>query len=202
MADTDTTTPPPAATPPATGTPPPTSDDYPADLGETGRNALDRMKAERTAAKAETAALRAELDEYRQQSMTDQEKAIAAAREEGAASVTSKVNERILIAEIRAAAAGKLADPADGVLLLDPKQFTILPDGTVDTAEIATAIEALLKAKPYLASSKPPPTPGSADQGAKGTAGKQITRDDLKGMTSAQINQARIAGQLDHLLTT
>jgi len=175
--------------------------DYPADLGETGKNAIDRMKATVAAAKAEAAQTRAELDELRRQSMTDQEKAIAAAREEGAASVTAMVNERILLAEIRAAAAGKLNDPADAVLLIDPKQFTISPDGTVDTSAINSAIETLVKSKPYLATSKVSTKSGSADQGATGTVGKQISRDDLKGMSSAQIDAARRAGQLDHLLT-
>jgi len=60
-----------------------------------------------------------------------------------------------------------------------------------------TAIEALLEAKPYLAGEVR--APGSADLGARGEQGAQITRDDLKNMSSAEIKKAHDEGKLDHL---
>lgn len=44
-------------------------------------------------------------------------------------------------------------------------------------------------------------TPGSGDQGPRGTGkGTQLTRDDLKQMSPEQIEKARVEGRLDHLL--
>lgn len=72
--------------------------------------------------------------------------------------VTAKANERILRAEVRAAATGKLADPADALKFLDLTQFEVGDDGDVDADEIADAIDDLIKNKPYL---------GAAAQGGK-----------------------------------
>lgn len=68
--------------------------------------------------------------------------------------LTTSANHKILRAEVRAAAAGKLADPSDAPKLLDLDQFEVGEDGDVDQDEIADAIDDLLKDKPYLAARK------------------------------------------------
>ena len=59
-------------------------------------------------------------------------------------------NQRILKAEVRAAASGKLADPADALRYLDLSKFTVTDDGSVDSQAIANSIGELLEQKPYL----------------------------------------------------
>ena len=57
-------------------------------------------------------------------------------------------NQRILKAEVRAAASGKLTDPADALRYLDLSKFTVTADGGVDTQAIADSIGELLEQKP------------------------------------------------------
>ena len=52
---------------------------------------------------------------------------------------------------MRAAAGTKLADPGDAGRLLDLDQFKVDVNGDVDAKAISSAIDDLLKAKPYLA---------------------------------------------------
>ena len=66
-------------------------------------------------------------------------------------------HQRVLHAEVRAQAAGRLADPADAVQLLDLSTFTVDEDGNVDTAAIGAALDQLVQAKPYLAPKAPTP---------------------------------------------
>ena len=76
------------------------------------------------------------------------------ARREAEQAATAKANARILRSEVRAAAAGKLADPKDALRFLDLDQFEVDEDGEVDEDEIADAIEDLVKRKPYLAAAQ------------------------------------------------
>ncbi len=81
----------------------------------------------------------------------------------------AKANRRILRSEVKAAAAGKLADPNDALHMLDLDQFEVDDDGNVDEDEIATAIADLLEKKPYLAAQSGPKAPKpDRSQGARG----------------------------------
>lgn len=60
-------------------------------------------------------------------------------------------NTRIKKAEVRAAATGKLADPADALVYLDLTKIEVGEDGEVDSKAVTAAIDDLLKTKPYLA---------------------------------------------------
>lgn len=139
------------------------------------------------------AELQGKQDEYEaaQKEKAVQSKALAAA------------NERILKAEIRAAAASKLRDPGDALRYLDLSTLTVGDDGETDTAAIGAQIDELLKARPYLAT-EPAPTgvqtvpPSAARDGDHPQS--QLTRDDLKRMTPAEINRARADGRLDKLM--
>ena len=100
-------------------------------------------------------------------------------------------NQRILKAEVRAAASGKLADPADALRYLDLSKFTVTDDGSVDSQAIANSIGELLEQKPYL---------GKAEQAPSGANITQLTRDDLKTMSPAEIVKAQQDGRLKDLL--
>lgn len=156
-------------------------------------------------AKANVAAAR-ELEELRAAGQTDQEKAIADARAEGERTATAKGQLALFGAEVRAAAAGRVADPnvldnpavALGLLQLDAPPTT--DDGLIDVAAVRLAIDELLKRSPSLAAVTRP-APGSADGGGRtGTSVAQLTRDDLRNMTPEAIETAKNAGQLDQLL--
>lgn len=114
-----------------------------------------------------------ELADMKARHQSAEEKAIDAARKEGRSEVLAEVNGRVVRSEIRAAAAGKVEDPEDAVTLLgDLKRFIVKDE--VDTKAISTAIEELVKAKPYLApatgATKAKPLPGGGATPSSGTS--------------------------------
>ena len=165
-------------------------------LGDPGKRALASMKgkwrAERDRAK--------ELE--RQLAEKDGADEAETTRRKAEADALSKANGRILRAEVKAAAKGVLADPADAYKFLDLDQFEVDDDGNVDSEEVAEAIEELIKTKPYLAAATAKRFQGTGDGGAARKAGrpKQLTQQDLKSMTAEAIDQARIDGRLDDLM--
>lgn len=139
-------------------------------LGDPGKKALAEMKskwqAERAAAKKAAAERDALLAQIESGNKTPEEQALEEARREARAEATAKANERIVRANLRAAAAGLLADPSDALAFIDISQFDVDDDGEVDSGELGDAIEDLLKRKPHLAAGKPNPFGGGADGGA------------------------------------
>lgn len=189
-------------------------------LGDAGKKALDAMKAERNAFRTEAREwkqLAKELgvddakglrdlianagkpkDAPKEEPQGDQVD-VEQVRREAQLEATRKANERILRSEIKAAAAGKLADPSDAYKFLDLGKFD---GGEIDAEEIADAIEDLIKTKPYLAAATAQKWQGSADGGARNgpTGPQQLTRADLQGMSPAEIVAAKKAGKLKNLL--
>ncbi|WP_236024590.1 phage scaffolding protein [Bifidobacterium pluvialisilvae] len=115
-----------------------------------------------------------------------------------------QANQRILKAEIRAAASGRLNDPSDALRYLDLSKFSVSDDGDVDTQAIGTALDGLVKEKPYLGKAGNPtgpqgiiPPSGTRD-GDRGAG--QLTRDDLKTMKPEAIVKAKSEGRLDDIL--
>lgn len=154
--------------------------------------------------KGEAGTLRRQIEEL-QAKLEGREKEYAEEQERRKieAEALSKANERILKAEIRAAAASRLADPNDALRFIDLDGFEVGDDGEVDRESITAAIEELVGAKPYLAAQGGTTTgpvfesPGTHRKG--GDVG-QLTRDDLARMSPDQINAARAEGRLDDLL--
>jgi hypothetical protein len=127
---------------------------------------------------------------------------------ERAQSLASEAEVRVKDAEARAnralvrAAASTVASKVgaidvDAVLALMPSD-TVTVDGD-EVIGVDEAIEALRTSKPHLFS-KPKPSPGSADGGQQSPKSAQWTREDLKGKSPAQINEARKAGLLDAVM--
>lgn len=162
-------------------------------LGDAGKKALNAMKTERNEARQRAKELEAELAK-----LTAAEPApdVDAIRRD----VLSTANKRILRSEVKAAAAGKLADPNDALKFLDLDQFGVSDDGDV-TGDISAAIDELIASKPYLAA-KAGRFQGTGDGGAqrKASGPTQLTREDLKGMKPEAINKARLEGRLKDLL--
>lgn len=168
-------------------------------LGDPGKKALDAMKEkwrkERDARKAladELAKLKAQLESSDDQVDLDE------VRRQAAAEATAKLNARVLRSEVKAAAAGLLADPEDALYLLDLDRFKVGDDGEVDTKAIKDAISDLIARKPYLAAQGGTVQFDSA-RGKRAPVG-QLTREELSRMTPAEINEARRAGRLNSLL--
>lgn len=93
----------------------------------------------------ETKKLRTELEQLRQASMSDQEKAVAAAREEGRKEAAKQTGVRLVDAEVRACAAGRKVD-VDALLDgLDRSRF-LTDDGEPDTKQIAAWVERIAPA--------------------------------------------------------
>ena len=160
---------PPAAPPvpapppvPATGTPPEPKTDTvdPAELEKwkaLARKHEDRAKANAAAAE--------ELDQIKAAQQTEAEK--LAAKAEAAEKAAVALRERVVKAEIKAAA-GDFADPDDAALYLDLAKYKA---DDIDPDVIKADLAAVLKAKPHLAKVvTPPPAPPPPDlhQGARG----------------------------------
>lgn len=165
------------------------------ELGITPGQLKGRLEASRKwedrAKKADEAA-----EAARVAALSEQEKAIEKAREEGKAEAQSGFGVLIAAAELKAALASVgVEDPAEIVADLDLTKF-LDADGALDAVKVAA-----LKAR--HGGKKAAPT-GSADGGPQGKPAStvtQLTRADLKGMTAAEIVAARKAGQLVDLMS-
>jgi hypothetical protein len=173
-------------------------------LGDAGKKALDSMKSkwrEERDKRRDLEARIAALEAPKGTGDTDTPDPDSI-RREAAREATTKANARILRSEIKAAAAGKLADPTDAALYLDLDKFEVDENGDVDAEEISDAIEELLTRKPHLAATARPRFQGTGDGGAarKAAGPKQLTRDDLKGMSPEAIKKAKAEGRLNNVL--
>jgi hypothetical protein len=176
-------------------------------LGDKGRETLAKeRKARRDAEKARKAAEK-ELADFKaaQQVKKDGDDATAAAdqaRRDAEQAADRRANERILRAELKAAAADALADPSDAAAFIDPSQFEPDANGEFDASEISEAISDLIKRKPHLAK-KAQGFQGSGDGGARtgGSRKAQLTKADISKMTPVQIHEARLEGRLERYLS-
>lgn len=199
MSEQDTTTEPPAddtqAEPPIEG------EEH---LGDPGKKALDAMKQRAKAAEASAREARTELEQLRSQlaeatakgEAVDVDKAVA----EKAAAIEANYQRKVAVAEIRAAAVGKVVDPelVPSLPGFEPDKF-LTDSGEVDQEAIAKAIDELVTSKPYLAPQREQGK-GSGDGGFRGGV-RQLTEADLARMSPEEIVEARRKGELDALLT-
>lgn len=161
-------------------------------LGDAGKQALDRMKQKWR----DERALRRALEKQVAGEPVEDESVQADAQ-------LQRANEKILRSEIKAAAAGKLADPADAYRFLDLTDFEVSEDLEVDGDEIAEAIDALLEKKPYLAAQAQGERRfkgGGGNGPRKGNQARQLTESDLDRMSPEQINTALREGRLNKTL--
>lgn len=171
-------------------------------LGDAGKKALDAMKQARNDAKAEAkkaadelAALRAQVEGREAEHKAEQ------AQRETERAALEKANDRILRSEVKAAAKGVLADPADAYKFLDLDSFEVSEDGEVNDDAIAEALAELTKNKPYLAVQDGKRFQGDADAGTrKESRPAQWSQSDVDKATPEQIVEAKQKGHLNDLL--
>lgn len=169
-----------------------------ADLNRIVQERLARQKAQFGDVEA-LKAKAAKLDEIEAKSKSDlereQEARVKAEQERDAA--LQRANDRLIQAEILAAASKhKALKPEHLHRLIDKDAVTIGDDGQVTGAE--EAVKAFLEANPEYVGGR---AQGSADQGARGSAAaNQLTHDDVKKMDSAEIVKAQADGRLATLL--
>jgi len=131
---------PPAEQPAAPADPPGNPDE----LGDKGKQAIDRMKAERTEAVKQAKELQAQLDKLRESTQSEQEKALAAARKEGETAARASTLPKLVAAEFKAAAAGRMTSEqlAGFIEDLDLTKY-LTDDGEVDAERVANKVDLL-----------------------------------------------------------
>lgn len=97
-----------------------------------------------------------DLAKLQESSASEVEQARAEARQEALAEATAVANDRIVKAEVIAAASGKLQDPSDALGHLDLTKFEVGDNGEVDRKALVAAVDELLKSKPYLGATRDP----------------------------------------------
>jgi hypothetical protein len=190
----------PPQTPPVASAPAPTPQPQPAPtpdpapsapddllaLGDAGKRALDAMKAERNAAIAASKAAERELEQLRTASLSESEKAIAAARKAGADEVTERLHARVRRAETKLALARAGAVPSLIEDLANAAEFAAL---VVDDTDQVTGLDDALKAHrsrvPDAYRTPTAPGPGSVDGGPRGPGAPRAT--DLATAVAARL---------------
>lgn len=130
------------------------------------------------------------------------EQAIEQAKREAREEAQTAFNQRLVNAELKAALAGRVNNPALALKVIDSSEIDVDANGEVDAQSVTDAIEAALTQYPELKPTDLKKFTGTADQGTKGKAVRpvQLTRDDLKSLSPEQIADAEAKGQLDTLL--
>ncbi|MFK4277958.1 hypothetical protein ACI2LD_17815 [Enterococcus casseliflavus] len=148
-----------------------------AKLGDEGKRALDRMKADRSAAKREAAAekrradeLAAKVAEFEDRDKSELERATAKAERLEAAAATATA--RAVKAEVRALATG-FTDIDDAVVNLQSKMAGYADaDGNVDTDAIEADLAEVLERKPHLRKAAAAPVDPEKPKGPKPDPGQ------------------------------
>lgn len=132
-------------------------------LGDAGKQALDRMKVERNDAARRARDLEKQLNALREASMSEAEKAVSEAEARGRSAAAADFGKRLVKSELAAAAARRNPDyDTAGLDYLDLGRF-VSDDGEPDAKAISAAVERLVPA---------PAGAPSFDGGARGTAPK------------------------------
>lgn len=140
-------------------------------LGDAGKRALAAEREARAAADKRAKAAEAEAERLRNEAKSAEEKALDKARAEGRAEAATKVNTRLVAAEIRAIAAElRFNDPRDAVVQLEKQlaEITVSDDGEVDTEKARELVKSLADQKKYLIAGG---TTGSASDAGIGASG-------------------------------
>lgn len=149
-------------------------------LDDPGKKALDAERRARREAEREAKRIKAELDQLRQSSLTDAERAIEQARTEGRSAALAEAGSKLVAAEMKAAAAGRLESAQLSTLLAGVHLPAFLDaDGNVDTEKVSDFIDGIAPAH----TDEGPAPAGFPDigQGARGSTvplnGDPLLRD-------------------------
>jgi hypothetical protein len=171
-------------------------------LGDPGKKALDAMKARmrNEQAKRRIAEQKAK-DAQDALAKAQGEDEAAAQRRKVESDALAKANQRIVKAEVRAAAKGVLADPEDALVFLNLDSIEVGEDGDVDADDIAQQVADLVAKRPYLAAQRDPGK-GTFDSGRGKASQKRaiLTEAEYNALPSAERRQARKDGRVNKLL--
>jgi hypothetical protein len=134
-----------------------------------------------------------ELDEVRKSQLSDTERLIEQTKEDTRRAVRMEYAEKLVEAELKSSLKGRTLE-GDAILTFDKMAF-IDDSGDIDSEAIATWVEAH-STHPEA----PKPDLGQGPRGNKNSLAQIRTRDELNGMTPAEILQARKDGRLDALM--
>lgn len=134
-----------------------------------------------------------ELDEVRKSQLSDTERLVEQTKDDTRRAVRLEFAEKLVEAELKSSLKGRTLE-GDAILTFDKTAF-IDDSGDIDSEAIATWVEA--HSTHYEA---PKPDLGQGPRGNKNSLAQIRTRDELNGMTPAEILQARKDGRLDGLM--
>lgn len=147
-------------------------------LGEAGKRALQAEREARKAAEDARKAAERELETLRAATQTDQEKALAAARKEGATEATQKAEAKVRRSEVRRAlASAGCSDVELAAIAPDFASLAVTDDGEVDG--LAKAIEAFKGAHGSLFGTRSVGSP-DAGTGGRSAAAATFTRQQIR----------------------
>jgi hypothetical protein len=154
--------------PPSTDPPPPATEPPSADPAAEVAKWKDLARKHEERAKANVKAAQ-ELEQLKAQSLSENEKAIEAAKAEGRTEAETRLRERIIAAEVKAKAAAVSSDPALVAMLID-RQSLKWNDDDLDEESLDKAIARVLKERPILVRQEQGPgAPPKVPTGARGT---------------------------------
>lgn len=163
----------------------------------------DSSSADREAARklrSEAVNLRKRLKELEAEKDAANKSEVEKAREAGKAEARAEILKDRALDKVETKAAKLFADPEDARALLASKVGDFIDGDAIDAEAIDKALADLLKRKPHLGL-QGKRFEGGADGGArKGIKPDQLTRQDLKRMSPAQIVKAQEEGRLNDLM--
>lgn len=161
-----------------------------AQLGDAGKQALDRMKAKWQTERDERKRLQEELDAATAPTPGTAQGETAPVdadtiRRQVEAEVMGKANQRVIGASVLAAATNRFINPADAMLHVDMSVLEVDAQGRVDTDDLTAELDRVLQERPYLAAGSNRRFQGGGDGGKQGAPPKTLAE---------QIREAEKAG--------
>lgn len=135
-----------------------------------------KLRSEAASLRRRAKEAEAELEKIRTDQMSEQERAIADARMEERTAALKVANQRIVAAEIKTAAVGKITNPELAVHLIPADKFEVADDGSIDAEAVAAAIDELIQKYPELGQR---PVIGSVDGGVRPAPQSKMDMSEL-----------------------
>lgn len=131
-----------------------------------------------------------EFEQFKEASKTEQQKAIDAAKSEGAQEATGKFTKRIMNAEIKATAASLgFTDPGDAIALFgDTSKITFTDEGP-DAEAIKTRLTEIATSKAYLIKAEPGPKVGTRPRAKAGSETDSSNKPTGKSRAAAALRE-------------
>jgi len=112
---------------------------------------------------------RDEAQALREQAMPPEERERLRVEREANEKALDLFRQKVVTANLRAAAVGRLQDPSDANVFIRATDVPVDDDGNVDEGRLGELIDDLLSKKPHLAARGEPKVAGRADAGARKT---------------------------------